>query len=474
MERALRSLLWLLTILLALKLRLTVVTEFQAPAGDGIQYYQLSQVLKSEHRFSYQPAPSPPTWTRLPGYPLFLALTQPARPLTLREHLIAATRLNALLDVGTALLIAALSAQLGMGALAQLLGFWAVIFMPTLLMLSAFGLCESLVTFLLTLAVYLALLGKSLRPPWRWVTVAGCGMVVGLAQLVRVDTVLVLPALLMLLVLTTDSWRGRVQNCLLCLGLAALVFAPWPLRNLRLFGAAHVGGSPWIDAAGVPLRLGMMRWYQTWATGRKDGEGFDLFLVARHSPLPPARPNVITPVMFEDAREQQELAALFEQYCHEGLSPAVDKKFYSLAWKRLKRHPFRVLVELPLVRLRTLWSPMPDYELSITSTLLRLPKERKSWDRLGSLLLLLSVAGACFALSEPTKRRWVLALLLVPVARSVGFAYLHPIPLQRYFVEAIPVLMLFSGYALAWPVSRLSALLSRGRGVRSGASEPSL
>ncbi len=468
----LRGLVWLTVILLALKLRLIIVGESQSSAGDGIQYYQLSQVLRSEHRFAYLPG-APLTFTRLPGYPLFLALLAPAQPIDLPTHLILATRTNALLDVGSGLVVALMASRLGMGLLAQLLGFGAVILSPPLFMLSTFGLSESLVTFLLTLTVYLAL-GVKDSSTWahkQWSAI-GAGVLLGLSQLIRVDALLVIPSLLLLFWSVEGPRRKRLALMGLCLGMAALTFAPWPLRNLRLFRATYAGGVPWIDQGGVPLRLGMMRWYQTWATGRQDGEGFDLFLVARHAPLPPSRPNVITPVMYEDERERQRLAALFDKYCREGLSPEVDRQFYRLAWQRFKRRPFRVLVELPLVRLRTLWSPMPPYEMGIKSTLLRLPEERERWDRFGSLLLLLSVAGACFALSEPNKRRWVLALVLVPVVRSVAFVYLHPIPLQRYFVEAMPVMLLFSGYALAWPIERIRELLSVLVN-RSASSEPS-
>ena len=152
----LRGLVWLTVILLALNLRLIIVGESQSSAGDGIQYYQLSQVLRSEHRFAYLPG-APLTFTRLPGYPLFLALLAPAQPIDLPTHLILATRTNALLDVGSGLVVALMASRLGMGLLAQLLGFGAVILSPPLFMLSTFGLSESLVTFLLTLTVYLAL-----------------------------------------------------------------------------------------------------------------------------------------------------------------------------------------------------------------------------------------------------------------------------------------------------------------------------
>ncbi len=108
-----RGLLWLLMLLPALVLRLTLVQESHGSAGDGVQYHQLAQILKTEHRFAYLPAPSPLTYTRLPGYPLFLALIQPAQALPIEEHLVSATRANAVLDVGTAVGVAALGQHHG-------------------------------------------------------------------------------------------------------------------------------------------------------------------------------------------------------------------------------------------------------------------------------------------------------------------------------------------------------------------------
>ena len=70
--RMLRGLVWLVAILCAWKLRWTVVSESQASAGDGLQYFQLTQTIKLFHRFAYLPS-LPLTFTRLPGYPLFLA-----------------------------------------------------------------------------------------------------------------------------------------------------------------------------------------------------------------------------------------------------------------------------------------------------------------------------------------------------------------------------------------------------------------
>ena len=54
--------------------RLRVVVEYRNFAGDGWQYYHLAQNLVGpDHRYAFGPAPQPPAWSRLPGYPIFVA-----------------------------------------------------------------------------------------------------------------------------------------------------------------------------------------------------------------------------------------------------------------------------------------------------------------------------------------------------------------------------------------------------------------
>ncbi|HEY1585001.1 MAG TPA: hypothetical protein VGH63_04885, partial [Polyangia bacterium] len=44
---------------LALLLRILVVQSWHAPAGDGLQYYALSQELIKDHRFAFGPTKPP-------------------------------------------------------------------------------------------------------------------------------------------------------------------------------------------------------------------------------------------------------------------------------------------------------------------------------------------------------------------------------------------------------------------------------
>ena len=53
--------------------RVAVIRTWHAPAGDGTQYYALSQELLLHGRYAFGPPPRPLDFTRMPGYPLYLA-----------------------------------------------------------------------------------------------------------------------------------------------------------------------------------------------------------------------------------------------------------------------------------------------------------------------------------------------------------------------------------------------------------------
>jgi hypothetical protein len=50
-----------------LAVRFAIVEVFHAPAGDGSQYFALSQQLITTGRYAFGPPPAPLTWVRNPG-----------------------------------------------------------------------------------------------------------------------------------------------------------------------------------------------------------------------------------------------------------------------------------------------------------------------------------------------------------------------------------------------------------------------
>jgi hypothetical protein len=444
---------WILMIAAALAFRIAVVASWHAPAGDGIQYYKLSQELWRHGRFAFGPEPQEPIWSRLPGYPLFLALVVHGAPVGLDTHLRRATVANALLDVGTALLMASLLARRRSGRGAPELTFALVIFCPLVLFLSCYGLTESLATFLGALEVWLA---ARAAERGSLALIAAAGLTGGVAQMVRVDMLGFVPVVLVLWLGATAIPRRRIAAGAGLFALAfALGFAPWPLRNQLRFGEPHPMGTEWIAQDGSPLPTGMLRWMRSWS-GNRPGEAYPLMMVANRRPLDPNKRGELLDVMFDDEAERAEVTALYRRYDAERLSPDVDAGFAQLARERARKHPLRQYVGLPFLRMITLWSPVPSYELPMRSALLWLPRLRVLYDIVLMLLLAASVAGV--ALLFRRDRTLATALVVGVVVRTFAIAYEHPFPTQRYQAELLPLLMVAAAVALSAGVERLRKL----------------
>lgn len=456
-RRLLAGLVLILLLSLGALFRLQLARGYHVPAVDGRQYFALSQQLAAAGRFAYGPPPAPPSFTRLPGYPLFLAFVAVRQaPVDLETHLVRTTRMQALLDVGTALLAFLILRGLRASFAIALLGASLVIASPLLFILASHALTETLATFLGTLEIYLAL--RATRE--RGVLFAGlAGLVAGAAQLVRADALMLLPAVLFAL------WRvpTRRSQAIAAFGLvAALIFAPWPIRNLLQFGRPYPAAWQWRTADGQrPLPTGVLDWARSFARATPDESFLDpLFAFER-----PWRPMGLLPQMVDSDAERAELSALIDRYDRERLSPEVDAGFRQLAAQRTRRAPLRTFVWLPLRRMAALFESVPNRELSMHSPLLGLPRHRhlvRYWDLTLYGLALLGALGV-------RRHAAVGVLLLAIVARCAGLVLAVPLGLsQRMLVEVFPVLICLSALGLAG-LTRLRLPSAR---TRKNASKP--
>ncbi len=436
-----------LLLVLGLVFRLLVVRVWRAPAGDGLDYFALSQELLLHGRFAYSSWPSPLSYARMPGYPLFLAyVAVRAAPLSLEQHLVRAAVANTLLDVGTALLVYLLLR--GQGLRRAVAGAALVLVCPLLVLLSCYGLGETLATFLGTLVVYLlsrVMLGKL------WRNAALAGVVLGLALLTRADAVTLLPAVLLAFHWAPGPRRPRLLAMALCGLLAAAVFAPWPLRNLAQFNHAYPTSWYWRSRYGEPLPMGFIRWARTFSAGLP-GESYVDLLITVGNPLDPESPATLLPWMYDSPEEKQRIAALFAKYNEELLSPDVDAGFVALAKERERRAPLRTFVELPLRRMLTLWSPVPEHELPMQVDFLHLPENRPWFAVFNSGLFVAALLGAVRLLwrgrratADPVAvygQRLAIMILSCIVLRSVLLSSLVASGLtQRHVVEVFPLLI---------------------------------
>jgi len=436
----------------ALGFRLYTVAGWHAPAGDGLQYYALSQSLIGGHRFAFGPA-KPLQYSRLPGYPLFLAAIVHQSPMELHTHLWIAAQANCVLDLGSALLVFLLLRHRRFCLGAATAAFIAVVLCPMLIFLSCYGLSESLATFLTTLTLFCAL-----RDGRRWMLAAGVAF--GLLQLTRIDGFAVLPAIGLAIALGATRWRERLVRATI-FGVAALiVFAPWPIRNYERFGALHPEGTAWMRQDGKPLPLGMMHWMRSWATGAW-GQDFPLLKVANDGYLKTDRGGILLPAMYDSDAEKALVIDLFERYNRAGLTADVDADFDRLANMRRSRSWLHYYVTLPLHRLVAEWTPMPEWELPVRSYFLHLPRYRFEYNVFERVLFALAVLGAWLA----WRRDAALVVIVVAVvgARAALHALAHPFPVERYMVESFPAMMALAGCGIALSVAALRARWSARR-----------
>jgi 4-amino-4-deoxy-L-arabinose transferase-like glycosyltransferase len=418
-----------------------------------LQYYQLSQSILRDHRLAFGHG-LPLQFSRLPGYPLFLALVTHQAPLDLATHLLRATQANVILDVGTALLVLLIARERGYGRLVGWLAFAFVIVFPLIVYLSCYGLSESLATFLTTLTLYCAIRAMRERP-YLWAALGGVAF--GLLQLVRIDGFAIVPAVALALLWIEIPLRRRIIAGAIFSVVTLVVFSPWPIRNLIQFHHPHVEGTTWMRQDGSALPLSMFRWMRSYGTGTP-GEDYDLMIVANQAPFDVNRKGIILPVMYDDEAEKRDVLDVIASYNRDRFSDATLAGFDRLAANRRARHPWRHYVGLPLRRLHAEWQPIPEWELPVRSSLLHLPENRERYGRWEQYFFLLAlIGGILLALGD---RKMAVIILAAVAARSVLHAYAHPFPVERYLVEAFPALLVASAYcvgaalALVWRSAR--------------------
>jgi hypothetical protein len=413
--------------------RYAVVREYHAPAGDGVQYYRLANELRTEHRYAYGLGMSnPPSYSRLPGYPLFTALGAP-KPRPMDQHVKIVTRWNVLLDLLTALTVLLILRDRGFGPLAQLGAVVLTLVHPALVIASSYAITESLATFLATVEIWLIL--RMDRRPIAYAVLAG--IAAGIGQLVRADALTVAPALGVVLLLLDRPFSIRLQAAGAFVATALIVFSPWPIRNWIVFGSPHPLACTWRTMHGEPLPTGPIEWARTWSASDPGDALFDLRMANRGRL---DRPGNLNEHMWDDEEEHQRVLTLKAHYDERLLSPDVSNEFHQLAVERTRKHPFRTFVTLPAKRVLRLWSPTPSWELPFKSKRLDQPAKRARLEKIERAWFWLALGGAIVAFRR--RRGFVLTVLAVLAARSLLYSFAIPHGTTgRYLIEAVPLLI---------------------------------
>lgn len=436
---------FLLTALAGVALRLFFIFRYPGVTTDSFIYGDIAKNWLLHGVYGVGPANDiSATYIRLPGYPGFLALVFSIFGM---EHYRAVLFVQMFVDIGTCLLIADIARRL-ISERAAKAAFLLGSICPFLAEYAAAALTETLEIFFTTLALGLAVVGiqelnRGRLAPW-----IGCGLSVGAAILLRPDGGLLLASigiyLIWLLVLRIRERRKYVS--ILQAGLIFALFAvvplvPWTLRNLHTMNRFEPLAPRYANEEDEFVPMGFNRWVKTWMADYASVE--EIYWPVPGDTIDPAK----LPARAFDSPEQREqtnqLIADYDQNLH--VTPDLDVRFSAIAVDRIRAHPLRYYVWLPVLRVADMWL-RPRTEL--------LPLDPRWWefndDPMGSvwavslgIINLLYIALAIMGLMRSRSMPHLMLLLTFVILRSVFLGTLEN-PEPRYTLEMYPVMIILA------------------------------
>lgn len=451
-------------------LRALFVWRHPAFNGDALVYGEMAHHMLKEHVYGLVDAGVlKPTLIRLPGYPLFLAACFAVFG---DGNFLAVVWVQVLVDLVSCCLIAATARRLA-GERAGRWALWLAVLCPFTANYTAVAVAECLSIFCVALAFYALVrwveaLGGSLPHPCamkprlngapgesaRWAAVVGSALMY--AVLLRPDqgllAVAVVGAMVWVGVRRRRGWAAGMASATVVCAIVALPLAIWAVRNWRVFHVFQPISPKYANDPGEEVAYGFMRWYRTWAVGfpstvkvywRYDGELISM------SDLP-AR-------AFDSAEQRAETARIVARYNDESAStPEVDAAFARLAEERVRAHPLRYYVELPVARLADMWfRPRIEY--------MKIPLD---WWRIGAhpwasvrawgmgALNAVYLALAAVGLWRWRRAGVVVWAMAAFVALRCGLLLTIDNSEARYTMECYSVVIVLAGMAMAAATSR--------------------
>jgi hypothetical protein len=384
-----------------------------------------------------------PTYTRLPGYPAFLAVVFAIFGM---EHYRTVMVLQAFIDLVSCFLIADIALRL-ISPRAAKIAFLLAAICPFLANYVAAPLTETLEIFFTVLAFDFALIGlKTVKVrPWFF-----CGLATAGAILLRPDGGILLIAICgYLFVLVIAPSAKRTMSDRLALMWSAIVVAvvalapllPWGLRNLHTLHRFQPLAPRYATDQDEYVPMGFNHWVKTWIADYASVE--EVYWAVPGSNIDIE--NLPTRA-FDSEQQREETEQLLDDYNQEQrVTPELDLRFAALAADRLHQSPWRYYVWLPLVRIGDMWL-RPRTEI--------LPSDVRWWEfdddpKWSALAVVLGVVnllyiGAALAglVKSPLPKHFAVLLLFV-VLRSAFLGTLEN-PEPRYTLECYPVVILLA------------------------------
>ncbi|HEX4036662.1 MAG TPA: glycosyltransferase family 39 protein [Acidobacteriaceae bacterium] len=378
------------------------------------------------------------TLIRLPGYPLFLVLC--FRLFGIGNYH-AVMLVQAAIDLGTCLLVAALARRLWNDR-AGWWALWLAVLCPFTANYVAIPLTETLELFSTALAFY-ALFRFLATPRWLWALALAASW--SCAALLRPDGALLAVALCPAIVFYGRSRWGALSMlrwAAACGLLSVLPFIPWTIRNARTFHVFEPLAPRYAVDPDESPDLGFNRWTKTVCADLACT--WEIYWNANSAAIDPAN---LPARAFDSPAQAAQTRQLLDDYNRvTDLTPAIDARFAALAAQRVHNHPFRYYVELPLARLadmalrpRTelLWIELRWWQYS------RHHAETEFSYAYAALNLAYLLAAAIGFRRRPPLRGAILAFILLRCALLITLEAPEP----RYTLEFFPPLIALAAIA---------------------------
>ncbi len=446
----------------ALLLRLVFIFWFPGVVTDSFIYGDIAKNWLQHGIYGVSgPGEISSTYIRLPGYPAFLAFIFAIFGM---EHYRAVLFVQMFVDLGTCFLCADMSLRL-FGAKFAKIAFVLACLCPFLADYSAAALTETLEIFFTALGIDLAIRALQLESQRYW---AGCGAACAAAILLRPDGGILLIAIELYIFarLVVPRWfgdsspksagrlsstnsgrrRGLVFGGVLIATIAVAPLVPWAIRNWKVFGRFQPLAPRYANEEDEFVPMGFNRWVKTWIADYTSVEE-----VYWQEPGSPIDPTKLPARAFDSPEQQRETTSLISDYnqvLH--VTPELDNRFAALAAQRIRAHPLRYYVGLPLLRIMDMWL-RPRTEM--------LPCDSRWWEfnddpKWSALAISLGIINVFYFASALvgwlySRKLPLTGLLVFFVVLRSGFLGTLENPEPRYTLEMYPVIIVFAAYALA-------------------------
>jgi len=429
--------------LAALALRVFFLLKVPHVTADSTFYADIAKnwLLHGVYGRTLDPNQITPTYTRLPGYPAFLALVFAVFGL---DNYRAAIAIQGVVDVGTCFVISDLARRC-ISERAAKAAFLLTALCPFLAQYAAAALSETLEIFFTALAMNFAATGlnslesRDLRP---W---ARCGAAVAACILLRPDGGLLLLAMAAYLgILFLRALRhGRATLPIVQAGLvvAAVALAPlavWGARNRHTLHRWEFLAPRYANEVDEFVPLGFNRWVNTWIADYTSTEE-----IYWNVPGDAVDPGNLPARAFDTAQQHQETLQVLEEYNRAlHISPELDVRFAALASERIRAHPLRYYVVFPALKIADMWLRPRTELLPPDNRWYEFDDDRK-WILLAvglGLVNLFYLAAAVGGLVWGRPIAWAGLGISYVVLRSLFLATM-PNPEARYTLECYPVVI---------------------------------